>query len=147
MRTLSKVLVGTALIGCVLPGQQLSAQSVPEGAPAYRNQLQDLDDDKRCVSYGAQPGTESYADCRAQLHQAHEMVREAAENQANEHVEDQKAALVRQFLANQARQQQDSYDQQMMNIRAWGQRTLQPATPTANCITNYVGNYAYTNCQ
>lgn len=144
MRTLSKVLTVIVLVGCIIPGRVL-AQFITGGGATYRNQLQDTDDNNRCVIYGAQPGTEAYADCRAQLSQAHVMALQAEADRHNTE-EGRKAALVQQFLANQARQQQDLYDQQMSNIRASGQRTLQPAS-TKNCITNYVGNSAYTSCQ
>lgn len=146
MRICAIAIVAVVLTGCTTPEQRLADQAAVEGSTVYRNRLQDIDDSNRCVSYGAQPGTEPYANCRAQLSQAHAMALQTETNRQSAE-EDRKAALVSQFLANQARQQRDSYDQQMMNIRAWGQRTLQPATPTANCITNYVGNYAYTNCQ
>lgn len=147
MRTLSKMLVAMVLANCIIPGP-LAAQSESGASTTYPNQLQDTDDNNRCVTYGAQPGTEPYAACRAQLSQMHAMAREAVENQSNAQAEDRKAALVRQFLANQARQQQNFYDQQMANIRAWGQSSRLNNSPQGlNCTTSYVGNYAYTNCR
>jgi hypothetical protein len=146
MRTLSKLPAALVLACCIMPGR-LAAQSAPQAGTTYRNQLQESDDDNRCVTYGAQPGTEPYADCRAKLRQMHELAREAAENQSNAQAEDRKAAMLQQFLANQARQQQDFYDQQMANIRAAGQSFHPYASRTLNCTTNYSGNYAYTNCQ
>lgn len=148
MRIFSTVLVAMTLAGWLAPVSQVAAQSAPEAGAAYPNQLQDIEDNNRCLSYGAQPGTKPYADCRVQLNQMHLMARQSAENQSNTQVEDRKAALMQQFLANQARQQQGSYDQQMANIRAWGQSSrLGISQHSLNCTTNYVGNYAYTNCQ
>ncbi|HWH56881.1 MAG TPA: hypothetical protein VN682_04570 [Terriglobales bacterium] len=148
MRTLSKVMAIMILVGWLAPESQVAAQSAPEAGATYPNQLQNIEDNDRCLSYGAQPGTKPYADCRMQLNQMHLMARQAVENQSNTQVEDRNAALVQQFLANQARQQQDSYDQQMANIRAWGQSSRLGTSPhSLNCTTSYVGNYAYTNCQ
>jgi len=145
MRIFAVAVVAVALVGCIAPEQRLADQAAAERSNAYRSRLQDIDDNNRCVTYGAQQGTEAYANCRAQLSQARALAFQAEADRQNE-AESRKAALVQQFLANQARQQQDLYDQQMSNIRASGQRTLQPAS-TKNCITNYVGNSAYTSCQ
>ncbi|HEX4158725.1 MAG TPA: hypothetical protein VHY79_09630 [Rhizomicrobium sp.] len=53
----------------------------------------------------------------------------------------QQQAMFTEMMRENAARQQDMYDQQMANIRA-----NQPP-PLVNCVTNYVGGYAYTNCQ
>lgn len=73
MRIFAIAIVAVVLIGCAAPEQRLADQAAVERSTAYRNRLQDIDDNNRCVSYGAQPGTEAYANCRAQLSQAHAM--------------------------------------------------------------------------
>ena len=59
-----------------------------------------------------------------------------------------------QFFANmqmaaqrQQQIQQQTYEQQMQSINAWGQANAARAAGQTNCWTSYVGNQAYTHCQ
>jgi hypothetical protein len=89
---------------------------VSSGPTAAQTQY-DQQDDARCTNYGATPGTDAYVNCRLQL--------------------------------SQMRQQAI---QQLLNRPAY----VSPYTPvpvltlqtphSSNCITNFVGSYAYTNC-
>jgi Tfp pilus assembly protein PilV len=99
-------LLSIGLAGCFGPSPQEIAQN----------------DDATCRSYGAQPGTDTYYQCR--------MSRDQQRDQA-------KAAFLSAYMANQNRPQPQPY--------------YMPAPAPApnrsvNCISNGVGTTVYTNC-
>ncbi|HEY2071661.1 MAG TPA: hypothetical protein VGG48_19030 [Rhizomicrobium sp.] len=107
-----------ALSGCISPEEQ---------AAAYRSQVAAADaaDNSRCLSYGTQPGTSAYTQCRMQLTQLRA--------QAAQQDQDRRAALISAYLAGH----QNPPPATFYPI---------PTTPTTNCTTTYIGNQAYTNC-
>lgn len=127
-----------ALTGCISAQQRAADQMSAARSASYTAYLQEIDDNNRCVSFGAQPGTSAYTRCRLQLAQMRANAIGAER--------DRQAAVAAQSRAEWAKHQQDMYDQQMANIRAIGQAAQTTSTAPKNCITNYVGGSAYTTC-
>src|SRR5436853_2515774 len=67
-------------------------------SPAEREAAMDAQDNSRCLSFGTEPGTEAYTNCRMHLFQMRVGIGEAAAQRA-------------------AQAEQDRYDQQMQNYR------------------------------
>lgn len=98
-------------------------------APAAHSQspLRD-EDDAQCQSYGARVGSDAYVDCRLRL------------------------ARGRQEDARRASEAKAQADQEAIR-RAFDRPPLtvpvpppQQANRPTNCVTSYVGGFAYTNC-
>ena len=88
-------------------------------------------DNDRCVSYGNQPGTPAYSQCRMQLAQMRQQTAIA------------QTAAVSQMLQNNQAIAAQQQAQQQQNLRA----VVQPLPPPpVNCLTSYVGNQALTQC-
>lgn len=98
----------------------------------------DAADASRCASYGAQPGTPAYTECRIQLTQMRQQA--AIATQA------QQTAIIGQMIQNNQAAAAQQQLQQQQNLRA----VIQPLPPSpmqTNCTTSYIGNQAYTHCQ
>jgi predicted esterase YcpF (UPF0227 family) len=94
----------------------------------------DAADANRCSSYGAQPDTPAYTQCRMQLTQMRQDAAMAAQAR--------QAAIVGQAIQGS----QAIAAQQQQNMRAVVQPLPPQVTPT-NCTPSYIGNQAYTHCQ
>jgi hypothetical protein len=98
----------------------------------------EAEDDSKCRSYGAKPGTKPYIDCRVSLNQLRDQ--QAARAQA---------AAQAEAAAEEAREQQDLQDRRALALQYLMSRPQpQPyvPNPTINCRSNQVGNQTYTNC-
>ena len=95
----------------------------PAGSAGYERRAQaEGQDDAACRSYGLQPGTDSYAQCRIAF---------------RVHRDDRNQAALNAALANLAHP--------VIVAPPVVYRPYQPPPPT-NCISNMVGNSVYTNC-
>ncbi|MEB0149039.1 hypothetical protein [Pseudomonas sp. CCC2.2] len=88
-------------------------------------------DDAECQSFGAQPGTDTYVNCRIQLKKI------AADQQTQS--ADQKQRAARAFFLNQQSQQQKAYVMPVQQPTALPKQT--------HCTSTAYGQTVETNCQ
>ena len=115
-RLLLSWLAGCALVGCMSPEERAAR------AAAYQAQLE-VQEDAQCRSYGAEPGSQTYVQCRMLLQQ------QAAQAEA------QRRAAIMQMLINRP---------QIQPVQL--QTPALPSNQSVNCTTNYVGAQAFTHC-
>lgn len=151
-----------ALSGCVTDQQTVVPMSAEDRAAsaaarekwqkdqaaqaARENAAREAQDDSKCRSYGAKPGSKPYIDCRLSLNQLRDQqgaraqaaaaAERAAEEQRQEREQEQKRALAMQYLIS--RQQQPAPTPYYVPVPA--------PNASVNCTSNRVGNQTYTNC-
>jgi len=108
-------------------------------AVAKEAAAREAQDDSKCRSYGAKPGTKPYIDCRLSLNQLRDQQAARAQEQA------QAAAVAEEAQEEQRQQNQRALALQYLMSRPQPQPYV-PANPNINCTSNHAGNQTYTTC-
>jgi hypothetical protein len=94
-------------------------------------------DDAECQSFGAQPGTDTYVNCRIQLKNI------ASDQQTESAAQKQRAAQA--FIMNM-QQQQNLQNQQTQQTLQYLQQQQPAIQPQINCTSTKFGQTVNTNC-
>ena len=117
--------------GYAIRQESLKNLAVAEGHQASN-------DDSECQSFGAQPGTDSYINCRIQLKKI------STDQQAQS--ADQKQRAAQAFFLNLQNQQNQQNQQTQQTLKNLQQKP--PAIPSQiNCTSTAFGQTVNTNCQ